>query len=189
MKREDFKKITDDNFKACEIIIENNGACIRIGCGIGGCPFSFTNASNGECCGSNRYITPNVGMSASDNTLLESAKEFLKFREEKNMKDIFMYNGEIYEKVSEYEDLITIKKVNWYKYVYNALSICEQGESGFFIRKDHKGLYYCEPYTQDYNTTEAILCCNDGYRIEAILAILNNVCPDFYDVAKLIKDL
>lgn len=186
MKRWDFKEIKDEHFNICEKLSTNNGNCVHIACLK--CPFDRGNSIYNKGCLDSKYKIKN-GIYYKDEELVKSAKEFLKFREEKNMKDIFMYNGEIYEKVSEYEDLITAKKVNWYKYIYNALSICEQGESGFFIRRDHKGLYYCEPYTQDYNTTEAILCCNDGYRIEVILAILNNVCPDFNDVAKLIKDL
>lgn len=186
MKRLDFKNITKEHFETCYKIIENGGICGDLSCDK--CPFYKSNSTNRKLCIDNGYKgTPFPH--AKDMTLLNSAKEFLKFRKEKNMKYIFMYNGEIYEKVSEYKDLITVKKVNWYEYVYNALSVCEQEDNGFFIRKDHKGLYYCEPYTQEYNTTEKILCVNDGYRIEVILSILNNLCPDFNEFIKLANEL
>lgn len=188
MKRGDFKSITEEHFEICEDIIKNNGACYNI-CDNGSCPFSSKNATNEEGCGKNKYVNPNIGAYYSDDTLLKSAKEFLKFREEKNMRGIFMYNGKIYKVIHENAGSMLSAPVSLYDYILESIRVCEQEESGFFIRKDLKGLYYCEPYTQEYNTTEKILCCNDGYRIESVLAVLNNLCPDFKEFVKIVSEL
>lgn len=186
MKRGDFKNITEEHFEICERLSVNDGNCRDISCFK--CPFNYGNSIYNKGCLDSKYKIKN-GVYHKDEELVKSAKEFLKLREEKNMKDIFMYNGKIYEVIYENAGSMLSTPINCHEYIRKALSVCEQEESGFFIRKDPRGLYYCEPYIQEYNTTEKILCCNDGYRIESVLAVLNNLCPDFKEFVKIVNEL
>lgn len=79
MKRLDFKNITKEYFETCYKIIENGGICGDLSCDK--CPFYKSNSTNRKLCIDNGYKgTPFPH--AKDMTLLNSAKEFLKFRDD-----------------------------------------------------------------------------------------------------------
>lgn len=78
MKREDFKKITDEHFKVCEKFIENKGKCLAV---CSSCPFSGENlVASGSGCGNEGYANFGASTDKEDIILVKSAKEFLKLR-------------------------------------------------------------------------------------------------------------
>lgn len=83
MKREDFKKITEKHFITCNIFICNGGICSEVDCTTEDvCPFHSKNSTIPKTCGS-KYRKEYAGcIFDEDEKLVESAKEFLKFKEE-----------------------------------------------------------------------------------------------------------
>lgn len=116
MKREDFKEIKPEYFQACEDILKNDGACITVQCT--SCPFYSQNSKNKAACDKNGYAQY-LYASKTDETLIKSAKEFLKFRTSiKTVKCVDdngciyigeLTKGKIYEVLSEEESLIKVK--------------------------------------------------------------------------------
>lgn len=85
MRREDFKEIREEHFKGCETLIKQEGRCMGVSC-INDCPFSRINSINGNSCIVNKYSKDTHLCYFSDSTLVVSAKEFLKFKEEDKME-------------------------------------------------------------------------------------------------------
>ena len=76
MKREDFREITAEYIETVKKIIEMDGRCIGIRCGV--CPFSEENSTDkGKGCAELLYSSDDVNEDERDEILLKSAKEFL----------------------------------------------------------------------------------------------------------------
>lgn len=83
MKREDFKEIKEGYFESCKKIINKNGLCIGIDCFI--CPFDVSNSLDNNGCMERNYSEKTV-RNKTDEELIKSCKEFLKFQE-REVKD------------------------------------------------------------------------------------------------------
>ena len=80
MKREDFREITAEYIETVKKIIEMDGRCIGIRCGV--CPFSEENSTDkGKGCAELLYSSDDVNEDERDEILLKSAKEFLEMCE------------------------------------------------------------------------------------------------------------
>jgi hypothetical protein len=90
MKRSDFKEITPEMFETCEKIIKAQGRCSSNDyCNIYTCPFSKTNAIDTV-----KHFGKYCIDGSSDNResiIVESAQEFLKFREPKEEPSIVLF--------------------------------------------------------------------------------------------------
>ena len=126
MERKDFKEITDEHFKTCEKLIKNNGVCWGIYCGA--CPFTYAN--NVNCCGcvDNRYRVWSAVSTVKDETLIENAKEFLKFKNNKK-EDCSMNNRldvqfkDINRAYNYTEENDVVNKPNHYQLKVNGMDI------------------------------------------------------------------
>ena len=78
MKREDFKKITEEHIESCEKIINNSGSCKNILCLF--CPFETGNSIDLTSC-ENKYRSHDADREYVDTVLTKSAREFLKICE------------------------------------------------------------------------------------------------------------
>ena len=78
MKREDFKKITEEHIESCEKIINNSGSCKNILCLF--CPFETGNSIDLTSC-ENKYRSHDADREYIDTVLTKSAREFLKMCE------------------------------------------------------------------------------------------------------------
>lgn len=95
MKREDFKEIKDVHFETCEIIINKKGRCSFVGCD--NCPFTILNSENRHGCSLNNYKGDKNSIQ-EDEKLVKSAKEFLKFKEEKmEEKNLFQVGDKVWD--------------------------------------------------------------------------------------------
>lgn len=77
MEIKNFKKILDIHFEVCKTILED-GSCKKIKCNV--CPFASINDINNISCSDNKY-TKHLFKYLQDEKLIESCKEFLKFKE------------------------------------------------------------------------------------------------------------
>ena len=80
MRREDFEEIRDVHFTVCRSIIEDNGSCKHINCEY--CPFTDENNPDCKHCDEKGYSNARF-KDDKDETLVKSAKEFLKFEKNK----------------------------------------------------------------------------------------------------------
>ena len=80
MRREDFEEIRDVHFTVCRSIIEYNGICKHIHCEY--CPFTDENNPDCKHCDEKGYSSGGF-KDGEDETLVNSAKEFLKFEKNK----------------------------------------------------------------------------------------------------------
>lgn len=83
MRRKDFKEIREEHFEMCNELIESKGVCLNISCRK--CPFNSNNSTNDMSCSSNNYCQF-TSPEHEDIVLVNSAKEFLKFKEECKME-------------------------------------------------------------------------------------------------------
>lgn len=97
MKKEDFINITDNMFDICEKLISNGGNCKEIYCE--DCPFSKKNSTNDKPCNNNGYTTHTVLKQEKDDTLVQSARKFLDFR---NNNEVTFHNAKVGDRVWDF---------------------------------------------------------------------------------------
>lgn len=81
MKKEDFKEIKKEHFETCKKIILSKGICVNCKCFE--CPFNELNLKKEIKC---TYYRNQMYCVVEDKKLVESCKEFLKFKEAANEK-------------------------------------------------------------------------------------------------------
>lgn len=128
MRREDFEEIRDIHFTICRILIEGNGSCKGVYCE--NCPFDAENNKDYNTCGQMGYSNSRF-KDDEDETLVNSAKEFLKFEKKKwickkcgaEVLAVSYTNGYISSGITDYKepdeyDIREIRKgLDLYEYV------------------------------------------------------------------------
>lgn len=130
MKKEDFINITDNMFDICEKLISNGGNCKEIDCK--DCPFPIINSTNNKPCNKNGYTSHIALKKEKDDTLVQSARKFLGF---KNNNEVTFHNAKVGDRVWDFlhkygiiekleENAILVKFNSGVKVTYNLNGSC-----------------------------------------------------------------